>query len=226
MAAKTKKGDFVEIEFTGKLKEDNSVFDTTDAETAKKENFYNPKQSYGAKIVCLGQHQLIKGLDDFAIGKDIGKEYEIEIKPEDGFGKKDAKLMKLVPKDIFTREKINPIAGLPVNIDGMYGIIRTVTGGRVIVDFNHPLSGKDLSYKFKIKKIVTDTGEKVHSFLESELGIKKEDVSFDAKTGEVKASVKANVPAELAKVIEKKVLEIIPGVKKLSFVEKKGQQNT
>lgn len=221
MAEKTKKGDFVEIEFTGFVKSDNTIFDTTDAAIAKKEGFYDPKQTYGPKTVCLGQGQLVKGLDDFSIGKDVGTEYEVLISPEDGFGKKSAKLMKLVPTKIFLKDNIRPMPGLPVNIDGMYGIIRTVAGGRVIVDFNHPLSGKEIFYKFKIKRIVSDDKEKIESFLTMELGMKKEDIEFDNQTKTAKLKVKKKLPEEFAKVIEKKVSEIIPAVKKLEFIEGK-----
>jgi peptidylprolyl isomerase len=196
MADKTKKGDFVEIEFTGMVKDGNSIFDTTDAALAKKEGFHDPKQQYGPKIVCLGQGQLIKGLDEFAIEKDIGKDYEVAISPEDGFGKKSAKLLKLVPTNIFTKDNIRPMPGLPVNIDGMYGVIRTVTGGRVIVDFNHPLASKELVYKFKITKVITDDKEKLSSFLSMEMGIKNEDVSFDSQTKTAKVKVKKKIRSE------------------------------
>jgi FKBP-type peptidyl-prolyl cis-trans isomerase 2 len=226
MPEKTKKGDFVEVEYTGMVKEDKSVFDTTDAETAKKEGFYNPKHDYSAKIVCIGQGQLLKGLDDFAVGKEAGKEYEVFVNADDGFGKKSAKMMKLVPTKIFTKDNINPVIGLPVNIDGMYGIIRTVTGGRVIVDFNHPLSGKDLIYKFKIKRIVADDREKLESFLSMELGLEKKGLVQEFTAGAAKIKIKRKIPPEIAKVIEKKVSEIIPSVKKLDFVEGKEQQNT
>ncbi len=229
MAEKTSQGDFVEIEYTGKTKDDNVVFDTTDEETAKKEGFHNPKHEYGPKIICLGQGQLITGLDEFAVGKEIGEEYEVLIQPEKGFGKKDAKKMKLVPTNIFRKENINPTPGLPVNIDGVYGIIRTVTGGRAIVDFNHPLSGKDLVYKFKIKRIVTDEKEKLKSFLSLELDTKKENIQAEISEGTAKVTIDRKIPEQFVSVIEKKVSEIIPSIKKLEFTEKKKeekQQNT
>ena len=47
----------------------------------------------------------------------------------------------------FKKQNIIPYLGLQVNIDGILGIIRTVTPGRAIIDFNHPLSGKNLIYK-------------------------------------------------------------------------------
>jgi FKBP-type peptidyl-prolyl cis-trans isomerase 2 len=223
MAEKTKNGDFVEIEYTGVVKDGNTVFDTTDDVVAKKEGFYDSKHKYGPKIVCLGQNQLIKGLDDFAVGKDVGTEYEVLIQPENGFGKKDAKLMKLVPTKIFTKDNIRPVPGLPVNIDGMYGVIRAVAGGRIIVDFNHPLSGKELIYKFKINRIITDDKEKLTAFLSMELGVKNEDVEL--LNGSAKVKIRTKMPDEFAKVIEKKVLEIIPSIKKVDFIEEKKQQN-
>jgi len=223
MKEKTKKGDFVEIEYTGIVKDDNSVFDTTDADVAKKEGFYNPKHEYGPKIICLGEGQLLKGLDDFAIGKEVGKDYEVLISAEDGFGKKSAKLMKLIPTKIFTKENIKPVPGLPVNIDGMYGVIRTATGGRVIVDFNHPLAGKDLIYKFKIRRIISDDKEKLGSFLHLELNAEKNAVS-ELKNGTAKVKLKRKMPSEIAKLIEKKVSEIIPSIKKLEFIEEEKEK--
>lgn len=219
MAEKTRKGDFVEIEYTGTVKDDGTVFDTTDEAVAKREGFHNPSHRYGPQVVCLGQRQLVKGLDDFAVDKEVGKEYEVPVMPEEGFGKKDAKLMKLVPTKIFTKENITPIPGLPVNVDGLYGIIRTVTGGRVIVDFNHPLSGKEVVYAFRINKIITDDKEKLTAFLSLELSLKKEEIGIELKEGKAEIKIRRKMPEELARAIERKVLEIIPSVKKIEFAE-------
>ncbi|MBW3023314.1 FKBP-type peptidyl-prolyl cis-trans isomerase, partial [Candidatus Woesearchaeota archaeon] len=104
MAEKVKKGDFVEIEYTGAIKDSNTVFDTTNAEIAKKEGFFDPKHKYGPAIVCVGQKQLLEGLDEFVDGKDVGTEYDVLIAPENGFGNKDAKNMKIVPTNVFTKQ--------------------------------------------------------------------------------------------------------------------------
>ena len=63
------------------------------------------------------------------------------------------------------KEKINPMPGLPVNIDGIYGVIITVAGGRTIVDFNHPLAGKNVVYEINILRKVDDLNEKIKSLL-------------------------------------------------------------
>ena len=41
--------------------------------------------------------------------------------------------------------------------------IITVSGARVTVDFNNPLAGKDIKYKFKIIRKVSDEKEKIES---------------------------------------------------------------
>ena len=50
---------------------------------------------------------------------------------------------------------------MQLNIDGVVGTVKTVTGGRTLVDFNHPLSGRELVYEVQVKKVVTDTQQKV-----------------------------------------------------------------
>src|SRR3989344_9383892 len=161
--ATVKKHDFVEIEYTGRTSESNTIFDTTEEKTAKESNAYDEHTDYGPAVICVGENHLPKALEDQLIGKETGKDYRIEISHEDAFGKKDAKLIRMIPLSKFRQQKIQPFPGLQLNIDGMFGIVRTVSSGRCLVDFNHPLAGKDLAYEVKVKKIVEDNGEKLKS---------------------------------------------------------------
>ena len=132
------KHDFLELEYSGKIKDTDDVFDTTVEKVAKDNNIFNSNIKYGPVIICVGEHQVITGLDEELIGKDLGK-YTINIPMEKAFGKKDGKLLKLIPLRKFKKEKIQPMPGLQVQVDESTGIVKTVSGGRVIVDFNHPL---------------------------------------------------------------------------------------
>lgn len=211
-----KKHDFVEIEYTGKLK-DGLVFDTTDEKVARDNNIHNPNMSYGPATICIGEHQIIRGLDDNLVGKNIGKSYTVELKPEEGFGKKSTKLIQLIPTSRFKQENINPVPGLQINIDGIIGIVKTVTGGRTIVDFNHPLSGKDIVYDVKLNKLVTDKKEKIKAFvkisLNQDIEVKKEKDSFNIE-------LKQDISKEIKKKVKEKLKEIIK-VKKVIFTLKK-----
>ena len=144
-----KKHDFVEIEYTGRIREDNSIFDTTEEKVAKENNAYDEHSDYGALVICVGENHLPKALEEQLVGKETGKDYRIEIAHEDAFGKKEARLIQMIPLNKFRQQKIQPFPGLQLNIDGMFGIVRTVSGGRCLVDFNHPLAGKDLAYEVK-----------------------------------------------------------------------------
>lgn len=217
---KISKGDFVEVEYTGKTKEDNIVFDTTDEETAKKNNIYAAKMQYGPVAVCIGEGQILKGLDEELEGKEAGKEYTIELTAERAFGKKDAKLIRMIPVSAFRKQGIDPQPGLEVNVDGILGIIRRVGGGRCLIDFNHPLAGKGIIYKVKINKIITDDKEKVKSYLRFALGPK---IEAELKEGVAEIKVEKELPKEIQKSINKKLVELIPSVKKTNFVIKESK---
>jgi FKBP-type peptidyl-prolyl cis-trans isomerase 2 len=212
-----KNKDFVEIEYTGKIKDMNQVFDTTDEATAKKENIYNEKMKYGPIVVCIGEKHLLPGLDSRLEGKEIGKEYDFDLSPDDGFGRKSASMLKLVPARVFKEQKIMPMPGLEINVDGMPGIIRTANGGRIIVDFNHPLASKELIYKVKVNKKIEDTKEKIKALLSIELNMKEPKVEHEKDTA--KYIIKAKLPKNLEDPIKKRLMELISEVKDIEFKE-------
>ena len=219
--AQIKKSDFVEIEYTGMIKEDNSIFDTTDKKLAEDNGFYNENTEYGPIVVCIGEQHILAGLERALEGKEPGK-YKIELKPEDAFGKKDAKLIQLISTSKFRKQNIQPIPGLQVNIDGVMGIVKTVSGGRTLVDFNHPLAGKDLVYEVDVKRIVEDDKEKVKSYIKLALNLK--DVNVKIEDNEANVELKKEIPKEAEKQLAKKIQELIPALKKVSFIIQKEQK--
>jgi FKBP-type peptidyl-prolyl cis-trans isomerase 2 len=215
-----KKNDFIEIEYTGKVKELDVVFDTTDEKTAKENELYDKNSSYGPIIVCVGQNQVIRGLDKDLEGKDIGKDYKVLVEPEDGFGKKDAKLIDLIATNKFIKQNIQPMPGLQVNMDGRIGTIKTVSGGRTLVDFNHPLAGKQLEYDFKINRIAEDDREKIKSIIDMSLNLKETEVEVKDKKAEIKMKIKQDLPKPVQDVIKNKITELVPSVKEVDFIKK------
>ena len=213
-----KKGDFIEIDYVGKIKEENKIFDLTDEEVAKKNNIYDKNHKYKPIIICLGYHDIIKGLDEELINKDLGK-YNIEINADKAFGKKTYELIKLVPNSVFNKEDIKPFPGLHVNIDGIIGIVRSVSGGRSLVDFNHPLAGKDLIYEIEIKRIVIDLSERLRSLLELRLG---DNIKFNIIDNKAVINIKLN--EELKKQLREEIKDKIPEIKEVEF-EKQPLEN-
>ena len=212
-----KNNDFVEVEYTGRLKDLNKVFDTTSREEAEKEGILNEKSEYKPVVVCIGEKQIVKGIDQFLIGKETGKEYVIELGPQDAFGKKSASLIQIIPAKKFLEQNINPIAGLQVNIDGVIGTIKNVSGGRTLVDFNHPLSGREVVYKIKVNMIVEDEKKKIQSFLANVLGINENEFKIEFDGGKATLELKEETPKQFEEELSKKLKEIIPSLKELLF---------
>jgi len=167
------KNDFIEIEFTGKIK-DGEIFDSNIKEDIDKAQLKTKPEPF---IFSLGQGMFLKGVDDFLIGKEIGK-YDIELNPEDAFGKRDSKLVQIIPMKIFHGQKINPFPGAVFNFDGRIAKIISVSGGRVMTDFNHPIAGKNILYKINVKRKIEDLNEKVKYFIEF---LFKQNFDFEVK---------------------------------------------
>jgi FKBP-type peptidyl-prolyl cis-trans isomerase 2 len=210
-----KNHDFVEVEYTGRLKDTKEVFDTTDEKIAKEAQIFSEKSVYAPIVICVGEHHILKGIDEFILGKELGK-YTLELPPEKAFGKKDSKLVQMIPASKFTEQGIKPVPGLRLNIDNYIGIVKTVSGGRTVVDFNHPLAGRDVIYELKINKIVTDRKEQLDSLLRILLGVK---VPVDVKDKKATITFPAELPEPLQNDLAKKIndltgLEVSFAVKK------------
>ncbi len=168
-----KEKDFLEIEFTAKVK-DGEIFDSNIKEDLKKSNLNLEPKPF---IFALGEGMFLKGIEDFLIGKDIG-EYEIELPSEKAFGNRDPKLIQLMPMKVFREQNINPVPGFMFNFDGRIAKILSASGGRIRVDFNNPIAGRDVIYKLKVLRKVDDLNEKTKAFISF---LFKKDFDFEIK---------------------------------------------
>ncbi len=153
------KKDFIEIKFTGKVK-GGEIFDSNIKKDLEK---MNSKLEAKPFVFCLGEGMFLKGIDDFLIGKEVGK-YAVELKPEDAFGNRNSKLVQIIPMKVFREQKINPVPGAMFNFDGRIAKILSVSGGRIMVDFNNPIAGKEVVYNINVLRKIEDTNEKIKSF--------------------------------------------------------------
>ena len=158
------KKDFIEIEFTGKVK-DGDVFDSNMQKDLEKlhEGHDHPIEAKPL-VFSLGEGMFLKAVDDFLIGKEIGK-YEIELTPEKAFGERISKLVQVIPMKIFQSQQLRPYPGAVFNFDGRLARVLSVSGGRVTVDFNHPLAGKNVVYEINVLRKVEDLNEKIKAFM-------------------------------------------------------------
>lgn len=206
MAEKVENHDFVSLDYTGKLV-DGTIFDTTDKEVAKSKGI--PKDSVrGSIIICVGEKQILPGLDDKLIGQEIGKKLIFHLKPEESFGKKDVKKIKIVPISAFKEQKVAPQPGLQVDIDGKRGTITRVTGGRIMVNFNHPLAGRDVEYEVTIHKKVTDVKDQVASYFATTLGLKEDKFKVEVNDNVAIVKLPFELPDPVKDLVSKKLVEL------------------
>jgi FKBP-type peptidyl-prolyl cis-trans isomerase 2 len=99
------------------------------------------------------------------IGKEIGN-YEIELSPENAFGNRNSKLVQIIPSRVFREQKVNPVSGAMFNFDGRVAKILSVSGGRIIADFNNPIAGKTVIYNVRVSRKVDDEKEKAKAFID------------------------------------------------------------
>lgn len=151
------KKDFVELEFLGRNLQNNEVFDTNITEEAKKIKL---ELSGKPLVVCVGEGMVVKGFDEALLEKEVGKKYTIKLEAEKAFGKRNKELVRLIPLKMFLAQKIMPEPGMVLALDNSLVKVVSVNGGRVLVDFNNPLAGKDVEYEFTIKRKVQDIKEK------------------------------------------------------------------
>ncbi|QIW23176.1 peptidylprolyl isomerase [Sulfolobus sp. S-194] len=188
--------DFVYIDYIGKVKDTGEVFDTTIEEEAKKANIYNKETKYAPKLVILGEHNVIQGLEEALYQMNPGEEKEIEIPPEKAYGPRDNTKVKTISLGELRRQGINPYPNMVVRLsNGSLAVVKSVSGGRVILDLNHPLAGKTLVYKVKIVKVLENEGDKIKALIERWLGssyVDKLNMELDEKK-----NVKFTLPKEL-----------------------------
>jgi FKBP-type peptidyl-prolyl cis-trans isomerase SlyD len=164
------KGDLVYIDYDAYLADSDKMFDTTMAESAKTAGFFDEKFDYEPMPVLLGSGKLFEALENAIEGAKVGEEAEVRIESADAAGARDPKLVETYQIKEFHKQDINPYPGVEVQLGNRRGTVMYVGAGRVKVDFNNPLAGKDLLYKFTVREIVSDNVEKAKAIVKMHVG--------------------------------------------------------
>ncbi len=133
-------GDSVTLYYKGTL-EDGSVFDET-----------SPGQPATFKVGVGG---LIKGFDNGLLGMKVGESKRIEIPAVDAYGPVNPQALIDVPIKQLQDANILVVVGAKVSSSNGQAVITEIdqNAGKVKLDFNHPLAGKNLVFDVNIVKI-------------------------------------------------------------------------
>lgn len=217
---KMKSGEFVLVDYVGKLKDSGEIFDITKEDVAKKEGVYKENFRYGPVPIIVDADFVLPGLNGAIKNMEFGEKKTIELPPEKAFGKRSEELIKLVPESQFHSEGIEPKVGSYIEINKLRGKIMSIDGGRVKVDFNHPLAGKTLVYEIETVGIISETAEKVKAVVYYFIGVPSEDVKTEVKEKEVEISFakKIDILNEAKQTIADTIIKWV-GIEKIKFVD-------
>ncbi len=104
-----------------------------------------------------GAHQLIPGFEKAVMGMKVGQKKSFTVKPEEGYGPVNPKAFREVPRKQLPAG-ITPKAGMTLYAQSKDGQkipvkIKKVKKDSVLIDFNHPLAGKTLSFAVEVVEI-------------------------------------------------------------------------
>lgn len=175
------KGEMIKVDYVGK--QNGEVFDLTVEEKAEEESLDTEGMNFDPINVLLGENFVIEGLEEALLDMEVGEEKELEIPAEKAYGERDSDNVETFPEKAFEEQGVQVRPGEQLMIGGQRGKVISKGSGRVRVDFNHPLAGKDLEYWVKVVEKVENDEEIAEGILNNRLG--HGDLEFEEDTVKV-----------------------------------------
>ncbi len=142
--SQVKKDDTVKVHYTGKLP-DGQVFDSS------------VKRGEPLKFT-MGKGELIPGFENGIINMKVNEKKTINIPKEEAYGAIRDELVQEVPKNQLP-DDIKPEVGMGLVSKTQNGqdinlVVKDVKEDSIVVDGNHPLAGKDLTFELEVVEIL------------------------------------------------------------------------
>jgi len=117
----------------------------------------------------FGAGQLIPGFEKNLKGKETGDQYAFTVDPEEGYGEVNPEAVVEVNKEMFVVEgelikELQVGAVLPMRDqtgNTLHGKVLNIGLGKVKLDFNHPLAGKELNFSGKVTEVRQATADEL-----------------------------------------------------------------
>lgn len=102
----------------------------------------------------VGDGNLLPGFEEALFGLQAGDERSFVIPPEKGFGAHNPENIQEFPRDQFP-EDVELVEGLVLSFadaqqNELPGVVQEFDDRTVMVDFNHPLAGRDIEFSVRI----------------------------------------------------------------------------
>ena len=124
-----------------------------------------------ALVFMFGKGQIIPGLENGIVNMGIGDKGDILVKPEDAYGEYNAEATQEVPADQFAGIELD--LGMTLYGQGEDGgtvqvTVKELKGETVVIDFNHPLAGKELMFSVAINNVRDASAEEAMTGIPAE----------------------------------------------------------
>jgi peptidylprolyl isomerase len=138
-----KSGDTVLLKYKGRLR-DNSVF-------------YD-SEGHGPHLLTIGQGRIIPAFEEAIVGMEPGEWKTIKVAAVEAYGSYLKELVKTLSRSVLA-EGLEPKVGQRLKGTRADGrefsvIVKDISEKSIILDANHPLAGKDLTFIIRLLEIV------------------------------------------------------------------------
>ncbi|MFB6116211.1 MAG: peptidylprolyl isomerase [Candidatus Nanosalina sp.] len=201
-------GDLILVDYVGKTSEEE-IFDLSNEERAREEDVYSEQVDYQPIPVLIGSGYVIEGLGEALKEMEVGERREnVEIPSEKGYGGRDSDKIQTYPEKEFKKQDVSVRVGDEIMVGNRKGKVISKGSGRVRVDFNHPLSGKDLVYEVEVLEKIEDDEEKAKQIFRYRLG--HGDIEFEDDTIIIDHDIEGHshqLPEDMKEELREEILE-------------------
>ncbi len=134
-----KSGDNVRVHYHGTLS-DGTIFDSS--------------KEREPLAFEAGSGQVIPGFDNAVIGMNVGETKTVHIPVDEAYGQPNDEMLIEFPTSQFP-EGEQPEIGMQMHLSDDQGhvfpvIVKEINGDKAVLDANHPLAGKDLTFELEL----------------------------------------------------------------------------
>ncbi len=108
-------------------------------------------------VFLMGAHQVVPGFEKAIRGMKAGEKKSFRVKPAEGYGEENPEAIKEVSRDRLPQD-MKPVAGMTLyakSPDGRPIPVKIVKVKKdvVVMNFNHPLAGKNLDFDVEVIEV-------------------------------------------------------------------------
>ncbi|MFT4862479.1 MAG: FKBP-type peptidyl-prolyl cis-trans isomerase SlpA [Pseudohongiellaceae bacterium] len=124
-------------------------------------NFSGPAASFR-----IGDGSILPGFEEYLLGLRPGNELEVTVPAEQGFGEVNERNKQTFPVEKFQHvledDLVPTVVGSVVSFKDaggfdIPGVVAALNDKTIVIDFNHPLAGKDIVFKAIIRAVLPST---------------------------------------------------------------------